>query len=271
MYICVCTFDLVVLTGTVMSSHVDKHVNVKGVRTDPSPAFQLRTAPKNTRWRFWHLWGGQNGYNARIVKQIIMDETASFSVTPASAADEICRRLKHLRGITSNSRITDATACVGGNTVAFAREFYNVTAVELDEDRVAMLRRNLQACAKGARKFKHTPTVVAGDCTQVCPGFPQQDIIFIDPPWGGETYANQTQDTFSLSLSGIPLHRVCRSLFSSCDCKYVALKLPHNADLSGLLDPDDGPRPTIHCATCVTQNMQQLVLSYPSIFIDIKK
>ena len=41
------------------------------------------------------------------------------------------KRRSKKRGLT----ITDATACVGGNTISFSKQFANVNAVELDRDR----------------------------------------------------------------------------------------------------------------------------------------
>lgn len=45
--------------------------------------------------------------------------------------------------MTTRVQITDGTACVGGDTIRFARKFARVNAVELSEQRAKMLFNNV--------------------------------------------------------------------------------------------------------------------------------
>lgn len=68
-----------------------------------------------------------------------------------------------------------------------------------------------------------------GDCLRVCAGMPQ-DIVFLDPPWGGKGY--KQREKIELFLSHKPIHEVCAELGKHA--RYVALKLPLRADTAGL-------------------------------------
>jgi hypothetical protein len=71
--------------------------------------------------------------------------------------------------------------------------------------------------------------LLLGDCLRVCAGMPQ-DIVFLDPPWGGKGY--KQREKIELFLSHKPIHEVCAELGKHA--RYVALKLPLRADSSGL-------------------------------------
>lgn len=163
-----------------------------------------------------------------------MDRVAKFSVTPYKQAEEMSEMFLNLPGITEDSTITDGTACVGGNAVSFARHFKRVNAVEMDKERCEMLAHNIEACRKHGVNdpnlaFKGSVYVYMGDCLSFIPRL-RQDIVFLDPPWGGKSYKERS--AVSLFLSSMPIH----DFVAKCAkwCKYVALKLPFNADVSAI-------------------------------------
>jgi hypothetical protein len=193
-----------------------------------------------------------------------MDEVGNFSVTSVEAANEMARHIELLDGISHNSTITDATACVGGNTLAFSRHFRNVNAIEMDADRFVLLQNNVAVFTEDSRRKKLPRCnlrLMKGDCLDVCSQM-DQDVIFLDPPWGGVEYSTSPQNTDTLGMSGMPLHVVCRKLAQKC--KYVALKLPFNVDDSGILRPDDGIPPIVHIKVKITKKTGFIVLSYDS-------
>jgi len=75
-----------------------------------------------------------------------------------------------------NSIITDGTACVGGNTISFARSFRKVNAVEVNAKRFNMLRKNC-SILKVAEKV----TLRKGDYSKMHQEL-KQDVVFLDPP-----------------------------------------------------------------------------------------
>lgn len=128
--------------------------------------------------------------------------------------------------------ITDATAGVGGNTISFCINFGYCIGIEIDEIRRSYLKNNLDIY-----ELKNYKTL-CGDCTKVLRTITIQDIVFIDPPWGGKDY--KKYNNLKLSLSNKSIESIVNELFESkdyiCNPKMVVLKLPLNYDLSYLLD-----------------------------------
>ena len=52
----------------------------------------------------------------------------------------------------------------------------------------------------------------------------KQDVIYIDPPWGGKNYKNKKN--VNLFLSGIRISKIC-NMFKQF-AKYICLKVPNN-------------------------------------------
>eukprot|EP01147_Barroeca_monosierra_P008924 gene8924-1266_t len=76
------------------------------------------------------------------IEQMVLDEEAMYSVTESRSADAMTALLRCF--VKETEPILDGTACVGGNTYSLQRSFHNVFAIELDLDRLRMLRHNLR-------------------------------------------------------------------------------------------------------------------------------
>ncbi len=154
----------------------------------------------------------------RIREQIRLDEVAMYSVTDMRTADAISNFIAKLDGLNEdNIVITDGTACAGGNTISFCKKFKKVQAVELDTTRYEMLMHNLKIlrCANATCCHANYLELV---CSLT------QDIVFLDPPWGGPSY--KEKDEVELFLGDVPLDEICEKLKSRT--KYVIIKAPTN-------------------------------------------
>lgn len=116
--------------------------------------------------------------------------------------------------------ITDATAGIGGNTLSFSQFFKKVNAIEKDLNTFKMLEQNIDVY-----KFKNI-TMYNFDYVEHFREFTQQ-VVFIDPPWGGRTY--KKHETITLNLSDIKIERICKILIKLNNI--VVLKLPLNYDI----------------------------------------
>ena len=115
--------------------------------------------------------------------------------------------------------LTDGTACVGGDALSFSRHFGHVHAVEANPTHAAMLTHNLTTVYG-----RTNVTVHEGDYTKLAHRL-EQDVIFLDPPWGGRAYKGNRQTP--LFLSNIPVaHLVAKRLRGRA--KVVVLKVPTN-------------------------------------------
>lgn len=144
-----------------------------------------------------------------------MDYEASYSITDQVTADKITRDV--LMFIPPTAVITDGTACVGGNTYSFAKTFREVNAVELDPKRHSYLQKNMAVL--GLKNVR----CIHGDAYEECRK-QHQNMIFLDPPWGGPDYKQQSN--LQLYLSNRELSEICCDL--SLYCEYIALKVPVN-------------------------------------------
>uniref|UniRef100_A0A6C0BIR1 Trimethylguanosine synthase n=1 Tax=viral metagenome TaxID=1070528 RepID=A0A6C0BIR1_9ZZZZ len=124
--------------------------------------------------------------------------------------------------------ITDATSHVGGNTLSFHLSgFKTVHSVEIDPQICQMLIHNLQTY--------HLPTehVHYGDYVAICRDL-RQDVVFLDPPWGGPDYINNP--CLDLYLGTTNIVEVCADLMSQHRASLIVLKVPINYNFSCLLN-----------------------------------
>ena len=163
-------------------------------------------------------------YSRSIRKELRMDKVASYSVTDMHSAAKISKFIQN-QAPTALS-ITDGTACIGGNVISFATYFKHVTAIEFDKTRYEMLVHNLKVLKRTNVKC------LIGDYTTMITTL-QQDIVFLDPPWGGPKY-KKGREKLTLTLGNVLLHDICETL-KRMGTWMVVLKLPLNCNLDGLV------------------------------------
>lgn len=152
--------------------------------------------------------------------QLQADETALFSITTQFLADNISLLLQQLIN-KPDVVITDACACVGGNTYSFSRFFKKVNAVEYDSTRYEYLVKNLELL-----NVKNTSTY-QGDYLKIMDEV-KQNVIFFDPPWGGPDYKDEKD--LHLYLGNTDIIDLVSKLLTSKVVDLIALKVPQNFD-----------------------------------------
>ena len=148
-------------------------------------------------------------------RQLKLDDEAFYSVTDQYTADRISRDI--LRVLPDLQIITDATACIGGNTYSFSKYFPKVNAIEVDPLRYQYLQHNMKVLETINVDMYLSDLLIA--CHRL-----SQDLIFIDPPWGGPDY--KSKDAVDLFISDVELSEVCEHIKDTA--KYIALKVPIN-------------------------------------------
>jgi hypothetical protein len=144
------------------------------------------------------------------------DKTAVISITHFDIAENICAEITRILG--TDITILDAFACVGGNTVAFARNFASVFAVELDKNRHNMLVSNLWLFSLKANTI----------CADIFSVDIVADVVFIDPPW------DTTDKQKRITIGG----KYITDVIAKFDAKLYVLKLPIDYDLGEFADYD---------------------------------
>ena len=120
-----------------------------------------------------------------------------------------------LKYVTPKCIITDATAGIGGNALYFCNQFKNVNAVEIDNNLEKVLKYNLTKYSN-----KHVYFV----SYNVIKFMLKQDIIFIDPPWGGSEYKSKKK--INLYLDNINVLDIVEQMYNYTTI--VCLKVPNN-------------------------------------------
>ena len=165
---------------------------------------------------------------------------SSFSTTEFSIADEMSQFILETVGekIRSSNKdklsrlsIVDATSCIGGNTLSFAKYFSNVDSIEMDPNNFKILEHNILNSKKLSKLYK--PSLEGrinyhlGDYNNILPDIKHHDIIFFDPPWG---------DDYNIKDPKMPmLGDLTVPMFMDKACQqfsHVFVKIPPNLDVS---------------------------------------
>lgn len=163
------------------------------------------------RWKF-HQWKEASGYKINLfpiepgvdrTKAHIGGESKAVMTNPADAQELAQIIASKLDRPAAQTTLTDGTAHVGGNTLCFSKMFGSVTAVEIDPLYFQCLEHNVRLYnRKNVR-------CIQGDYTRVMTSL-KQDIVFLDPPWGGIGYRMHTR--ISLYLSNLSVSSLIVSL-----------------------------------------------------------
>lgn len=164
-------------------------------------------------------------------QQLKIDEDSIHFISLREHAEQISNMIiTHLKKInvdTSNVVVTDATAGVGGNTISFGMKFKHVNAIEIDALRCSYLKNNIDIY-----NLKNVD-IITDDYIKVYNNY-CQNVVFIDPPWGGKDY--KSKKNLRLDLSGISIETLCNNLLNSSIMKklpeLIVLKLPNNYDVT---------------------------------------
>jgi len=154
-----------------------------------------------------------------------IDDVGKFSITLPKKADSISRIISTYcsnSGSNKEITITDATAGAGGNVLSFCKHNFKVNAVELNIDRYNCLTQNIEA-------YGYTVNTLNCDYLTIYDKL-EQDIIFVDPPWGGLNYKNS--DNITLKLGDMTIEELCNNISIKKLAKFTVLKLPFNYNLN---------------------------------------
>ncbi len=161
-----------------------------------------------------YLFEGEESF----LRKLKMDSVSVYSMTPLEASKSIIKII--LKYATKKSVITDMTACIGGDTIQFSKNFKHINSIELSKERYKFLKHNV-----GVYNRKNV-TIYQGNSIELIKNL-DQDIIYIDPPWGGKRYKYKKK--INLYLSKIPMWNLCNQLANQAD--YIVLKVPLNFNI----------------------------------------
>lgn len=195
---------------------VENQIEINRIYNDVSLKNLFRKAD-NSEWIARQLFPNEKNVDFRKLK-ITLEST--YSVTPPKESDKIIHFMqKYIAPRLSRLVITDATSNAGGNTLSFSKYFRQVNSVEIDKETFDCLQHNMKLYGRDNITFYNK------DYTQIMTEL-KQDVVFIDPPWGGILY--KYYSTIDLYLSQISLHSIIKRLVEKGIV--VCCKVPYNYD-----------------------------------------
>lgn len=146
-----------------------------------------------------------------------------YSVTRRRDAERILGVMKAVLKDVRNKTITDATGCVGGDTIHFGYTFQKVDSIELNPQNFEALRNNVSVYG-----LKNV-SLHQGDATTLFNW--KTDVLYVDPPWGGPAYRDSKNLDLFMSDKRVDswLEEV---LLRKNRPNYIILKLPQNFNFS---------------------------------------
>jgi 16S rRNA G966 N2-methylase RsmD len=171
--------------------------------------------------------------NKSILEKLKIDRDSIHYISTPNNAKKIANIIgSYFKKSCKDITIVDATAGVGGDTIAFSKKFGKVISIEIDNIRYEHLNNNIEVYG-----FKNVSTINANS-NDIIPKLSNIDIIYIDPPWGGSNYKNNTN--LKLKMAEIELENLILDYFSPIvmlsQPKMIALKLPKNYDIKYLFN-----------------------------------
>ena len=139
----------------------------------------------------------------------------------------------------SNKTLTEASACIGGNSWSFADKVKNINLVEIDKNNFKALKHNMSVVFnKDLGSFNKD---VNNNSLEYKPGNTMSffndnyikirdklggDIIFYDPPWGGVDYKNEPQVGYSYEGKFYNLEDMSKKSFYKVPPELIVFRIP---------------------------------------------
>lgn len=167
------------------------------------------------------------------VSNLMISQESLYSVTPWRDGQFISKTILNFydpyRPVLNSANhvpsITDGTCHVGGNTISFhLNGFETVNSIDIDQSFCQMLKHNLEVYSLPSDH------VYCGDYTSMYRQF-KQDVVYLDPPWGGPNYLDNVM--IDLYLSNHNISDICKQLLSEHVCSLVVIKVPLNFNYLG--------------------------------------
>lgn len=175
------------------------------------------------------------------LKDFKLNEEGGFSITRPYESSQIISLIESFiefcepsdnrevsvreREVLSTKIITDATACMGGDLIRFSKHFRMVNGIEILDENFSLLVQNCkQFGCQNVNLF----------CQNYLEVFDKlkQDVIYIDPPWGGTSYKNK--DIISLKMGNLELWELVNLIKEKRLAKFIFIKAPMNVCLEKL-------------------------------------
>ena len=156
-------------------------------------------------------------------KKFMMSDKGIYSISKPEHAEWITKSIFETIPNCKDLIITDSTSGIGGDTISFSKYFRHVNALEINDIHYKILKNNINVL--------NLKNVSLCNCDYVTVGLEKfsEDIVFMDPPWGGKKY--HLIKFFNMRLGDIPIQNIINKVRSK-GTKYFVLKAPYNINIT---------------------------------------
>ena len=120
-----------------------------------------------------------------------------------------------------NLTITDGTSGVGGDIIRFAKHFNFVNAIEISATHSSIIENNI-------KQYEYNNTnVINSDYTKVYNNI-EQDIIYLDSPWGGGDYVKDSKINLVMFGSSLTFNEFVKNILLKNPDIILIIKCPIN-------------------------------------------
>lgn len=165
-------------------------------------------------------------------RKLMMSEVSLYSMDDPKFIEEVAKIIKSYFHGNKRITITDGTAHVGGASLNFASYFNKVNSVEIDKFHCNILKNNINIY-----KLNKKIDVYCDDYLNIMTKL-NQDVIFFDPPWGGNRYKKNI--LMDLYMSKSNLINIINKLINHNKTKkdktsLIVFKVPRNYNINKFL------------------------------------
>jgi 16S rRNA G966 N2-methylase RsmD len=163
-----------------------------------------------------------------ILRKFNLNTEGKYSITKPYESEQITKHM--IKFINNEIRfencvITDATACMGGDLINFSKKAKYVNGVENNKENFDLLVEN-------CKTFEcNNINLINEDYLNIYNKL-TQDIIYIDPRWGGPDY--KLMKNIHLYVGNVLLCDIINTIRAEGIAKYIFTKIPRNACLDNI-------------------------------------
>lgn len=152
--------------------------------------------------------------------KILITTVGRYSISDKKGSSKLVKLIERFFK-TKDLVITDATGNNGSDTIALALKFKKVNSIELDEINYKALTNNINVYnLKNVNTYLNNSLIKLSDL--------QQDVIYIDPPWGGSDYKNS--DRLKLYMNNKEISEIYNKFKNKA--RLFIFKIPFNYDFT---------------------------------------
>lgn len=188
------------------------------------------------------FWNRRYALFSKYDEGIMMTLDMWFLVTPEKVADMTARIFASL--LPARHSVLEVCCGAGGNTIAFAKEFDTVVAIDIDANVVKCAENNLRVYGKSSQvkcihgDWNHLSQVDGATKRPRTDWIPESvgeqfDVGFCSPPWGGPGYDHAGDDFNVLLMEPLALDVTLRQMLQYT--RNVGMFLPKTSNLEQIL------------------------------------